>query len=132
VVVFKRLGPTAVVVKDYDEAVEYYTQKLGFELKEDKLIDKKIRVVVVAQQSDNEATITLLKADSCDKLGKFGAYVRSNTLRILETEDIRQAYAIMKAKGVKFIGEPIEVPYGMEVSFEDLYGNEFDLIEVKY
>ena len=128
----RRLGPTAVVVKDYEEAVEYYTQKLGFQLKEDKLIDKKIRVVVIAQQNDNGATITLLKADSCDKLGKLGAYARNNTLRILETEDIRQAYAIMKAKGVKFTGEPMEVPYGMEVSFEDLYGNEFDLVEVNY
>jgi len=122
----------AVVVKDYDEAIEFYTQKLGFDLLEDIYIaEQDKRWVVVAPPNSAGATVVLAQASSSTQQAYIGNQTGGRVFLFLSTDDFWRDHRKMLANGVVFKREPAEQPYGTVAVFEDLYGNLWDLIEYK-
>lgn len=120
----------AVVVKDYDEAIAFYTQILSFELLEDIYIpEQDKRWVLVAPPGSNGAAVLLARASGQDQQAFVGSQAGGRVFLFLSTDDFWRDYKQMLAKGVKFIREPVEQPYGTVAVFEDLYGNLWDLVE---
>lgn len=125
----KKIGHITILVRDYDEAIEYYTEKLGFALLSDNNFGNGMRWVTVAPSKDSEAAIVFVPADTVEKAERVGSQAADHVFLVIETDDCLGDYKKMKSKGVKFYGEPKEVPWGIEVVFEDLYGNRFDLLQ---
>lgn len=125
----RKITHVTVIVKNYDEAIQFYTEKLGFELVTDNSFGQGMRWVTVAPSRDNETAIVLVEADSKDKVERLGSQAANHVFLVIHTDDCRRDYEEMKARGVHFLSEPNEVPWGIEVVFEDLYGNRFDMVE---
>jgi catechol 2,3-dioxygenase-like lactoylglutathione lyase family enzyme len=122
----------AVVVNDYEEAIEFYTQKLGFELLEDIYIaEQDKRWVLVAPRNSAGAAVLLAKASDQGQQAFAGNQTGGRVFLFLSTDDFWRDYRQMQTNGVSFIREPIEQPYGTVAVFEDLYGNLWDLVEHK-
>jgi catechol 2,3-dioxygenase-like lactoylglutathione lyase family enzyme len=122
----------AVVVNDYDEAIEFYTQKLGFELLEDIHIEEQDkRWVLVAPRNSAGAAVLLAKASDEGQQAFAGNQTGGRVFLFLSTDDFWRDYRQMLTNGVRFIREPVEQPYGTVAVFEDLYGNLWDLVEHK-
>ena len=122
----------ALVVRDYDEAIEFYTKKLHFTLVEDTyqpLQDK--RWVVVAPPGSNGTTLLLARASKVDQEPFIGNQTGGRVFLFLGTDDFNRDYTEMKAAGINFIRQPKETAYGTVAVFEDLYGNKWDLIQFK-
>lgn len=122
----------ALVVRDYDEAIDFYTKTLNFELIEDTYQpepDK--RWVVVSPPNTNGATLLLARASSPEQEKSIGNQTGGRVFLFLDTDDFWRDYNAMKAKGVRFIREPKEEEYGTVSVFEDVYGNLWDLVERK-
>ena len=126
-----KIDHITIPVKDQDEAAKFYVEKLGFKKQEDTVFWGDMRWVTVSPLDQPDLELTFVKADTEDKLKAVGKQARDHVFLTLETDDCRRDYDAMKTKGVKFYGGPIEQPYGIEVVFEDLYGNLFDLIQRK-
>jgi catechol 2,3-dioxygenase-like lactoylglutathione lyase family enzyme len=124
-----KIDHVTILVKDQDEATNFYVQKLGFKKQQDTVFWGNMRWVTVSSRDQPEVELTFVKADSEDKLKAVGKQAGDHVFLTLETDNCRRDYKEMKAKGVKFYGEPAEQPYGVEVVFEDLYGNLIDLIQ---
>jgi catechol 2,3-dioxygenase-like lactoylglutathione lyase family enzyme len=124
-----KIGYITVLVKDYDEAIRFYTDSLGFQLVADNAFGGGMRWVAVAPSTANETQIVFVQADTEDKLARVGSQAANHVFLVIHTEDCLGDYERMKAKGVRFFGEPKQVPWGIEVVFEDLYGNRFDLVQ---
>jgi catechol 2,3-dioxygenase-like lactoylglutathione lyase family enzyme len=125
----RKITHVTVIVKNYDEAIQFYTEKLGFELVTDNSFGQGMRWVTVAPSRDNETAIVLVEADSKDKVERLGSQAANHVFLVIHTDNCRRDYEQMKARGVHFLSEPNEVPWGIEVVFEDLYGNRFDMVE---
>ncbi|WP_245552928.1 VOC family protein [Brevibacillus massiliensis] len=125
----RKFGHVTILVKDYDEAIRFYTECLGFVLLTDNSFGNGMRWVTVAPSQNNETAIVFVKADTAEKLERVGSQAANHVLLVLQTDDCLRDYRMMKAKGVHFFGEPKTVPWGVEVVFEDLYGNRFDLLQ---
>jgi len=125
-----RLALTALLVRDYDEAIAWFTGKLGFELVEDTDQGGGKRWVVVRPRGGDGA-ILLARAvgDQAELIGRQGA---GRVWLFLETDDFARDHTAMSAAGVAFVREPIVEPYGTVAVFEDLYGNRWDLIQPSY
>ncbi len=122
----------AVVVKDYDEAIEFYTQKLSFELLEDIYIpEQDKRWVLVAPPNSSGVAVLLARASSPDQDPFVGNQAGGRVFLFLSTDDFWRDYKQMLANGITFIREPVEQAYGTVAVFEDLYGNLWDLVEHK-
>ncbi|GAB2644399.1 VOC family protein [Emticicia sediminis] len=121
----------ALVVKDYDEAIDFYTQKLNFELIEDTKQSEEKRWVVVKPKGSTETAILLAKAASQEQESRVGNQTGGRVFLFLYTDDFWRDYQQMQEKGIKFIREPKEEVYGTVAVFEDLYGNLWDLLEPK-
>ncbi len=120
----------ALVVEDYDEAIEFYTQKLGFDLLEDIYqSEQDKRWVLVAPPNSGGAAILLAKASNKNQNRYVGDQTGGRVFLFLSTDDFWRDYKRMLANGIKFIREPVDQPYGTVAVFEDLYGNLWDLIE---
>lgn len=120
----------AVVVDDYDEAIEFYTQKLGFELLEDIYIaEQDKRWVLVAPPNSTGVAVLLAQASGSQQQTFVGNQAGGRVFLFLSTDDFWRDYRQMLANGVRFRREPIEQPYGTVAVFEDLYGNLWDLVE---
>ena len=120
----------ALVVRDYDEAIEFYTQKLNFELLEDTYQpaqDK--RWVVVAPAGSGETTILLARASNEEQERFIGNQAGGRVFLFLNTDDFWRDYNEMVAKGIEFVRPPKEADYGMVAVFKDLYGNLWDLVQ---
>ncbi|WP_293760252.1 VOC family protein [uncultured Aquitalea sp.] len=124
----KCLGYVAIVVDDYDRAIAYYTQKLGFTLLEDTPQPGK-RWVVVTPAIDSDCRLLLARASNERQSGCIGNQAGGRVFLFLQTDDFWRDYQTMKAKGVTFCEEPREEEYGTVVVFEDLYGNRWDLYQ---
>jgi catechol 2,3-dioxygenase-like lactoylglutathione lyase family enzyme len=124
-----RIGHITLIVKDQDEAANFYVQKLGFQKREDTFFGENMRWVTVSPKDQPDLELTFLKADTEDKLKALGKQAGDHVFLTLETDNFKRDYLKMKKKGVKFFGDPEEQPYGVEVVFEDLYGNLIDLIQ---
>jgi catechol 2,3-dioxygenase-like lactoylglutathione lyase family enzyme len=127
----QRIGLVTVVVNDYDEAVSYYTQKLGFALIEDTPLGNKKRWVVVAPQGAEGSGLLLAAAASEEQKQVVGAQAGGRVFLFLYTDDFQRDFATYAARGVTFAEEPRREEYGWVAVFADLYGNRWDLIEAK-
>jgi catechol 2,3-dioxygenase-like lactoylglutathione lyase family enzyme len=112
-----------LLVKDCDEAIAFYTEKLGFVVAEDVAMGDD-RWVTIALPGSREYTIALHTAENEDDLALIGRQAGSFPFLGLTTDDCIREYERMKALGVVFHGEPEVQPYGTGVLLEDLYGNE--------
>lgn len=121
----------ALVVRDYDEAIQFYTQILGFELVEDTVLSETKRWVRVRPAGAEGMTILLAKAANDKQASRVGNQTGGRVFLFLHTDDFWRDYTRWRAQGVKFIREPAEEPYGIVSVFEDLYGNLWDLIQPK-
>jgi catechol 2,3-dioxygenase-like lactoylglutathione lyase family enzyme len=122
----------ALVVRDYDEAIEFYTRKLNFTLIEDTYQpsqDK--RCVVVAPPNSSGATILLAKASKEEQISFIGNQAGGRVFLFLGTDNFWRDYKEMKDKGIEFIRDPKEDEYGVVAVFKDLYGNLWDLAQFK-
>jgi catechol 2,3-dioxygenase-like lactoylglutathione lyase family enzyme len=127
--VTQRIGLVTLVVDDYDEAISYFTQKLGFALVQDTPLDAGKRWVVVAPQGASGSGLLLAKAADERQRQAVGSQTGGRVFLFLYTDDFRRDYAAFKERGVTFIDEPRLEPYGTVAVFTDLYGNRWDLIE---
>ena len=121
----------ALVVKHYDEAIEFYTKKLNFKLIEDIYQPKQDkRWVVVAPPNSNGATLLLAKPSKPGQEAFIGNQTGGRVFLFLNSDDFWRDYKDMVSKGIKFVRKPKEESYGMVAVFEDLYGNLWDLIQL--
>ncbi len=125
------IASIALVVKDYDEAIRFYTQKLKFDLIEDTPLNDKKRWVLVSPHNSNGTSLLLAKADSPEQESRIGNQTGGRVFLFLHTDDFWRDYNDMKSRGVQFHEEPREEVYGTVVVFSDLYGNKWDLLELK-
>ena len=122
----------ALVVKDYDEAIEFYTKKLNFELVEDTYQpEQDKRWVVVSPPGSNGVTLLLARASDPEQEKYVGNQTGGRVFLFLNTDDFWRDYNEMVSRGIKFIREPKKQVYGTVAVFEDLYGNLWDLLERK-
>jgi catechol 2,3-dioxygenase-like lactoylglutathione lyase family enzyme len=119
----------ALVVADYDEAIEFYTEKLGFELIEDTPQSETKRWVLVAPKNSDGCQLLLAKAVGDEQKSRIGNQTGGRVFLFLRTDDFRRDYEDYLSKGVKFVREPKVEDYGTVAVFADLYGNLWDLIE---
>src|SRR3989339_1900615 len=121
----------ALVVRDYDEAIEFYTKKLHFTLIEDTYQpEQDKRWVVVSPPGSMGTTILLARASKPEQEPFIGNQSGGRVFLFLNSDDFWRDYEDMKTKGIKFIREPKEETYGTVAVFEDLYGNLWDLLEL--
>jgi predicted enzyme related to lactoylglutathione lyase len=122
-----KLAVVTILVRDQDEALQYYTEKLGLEKMDDMSFGEGNRWLTVTAPRQKEVQIFLQKADSfgidlMDSVGRAPSWA-------FNTDNCRETYETLKARGVKFLSEPKEQPWGIEATFEDLYGNKFSIVE---
>jgi catechol 2,3-dioxygenase-like lactoylglutathione lyase family enzyme len=124
------LAHVALVVRDYDEAIDFYTQKLGFTLLEDTYQpEQDKRWVVVAPANSNGTTILLARASKPEQEAFIGNQAGGRVFLFLQTDDFWRDYQTLLEKSVEFVREPKTVDYGTVAVFKDLYGNLWDLLE---
>jgi catechol 2,3-dioxygenase-like lactoylglutathione lyase family enzyme len=124
------IGHISVVVRDYDEAIAFYVKTLGFTLIEDTYIasqDK--RWVIVAPPGSTESRLLLARASNDEQASRIGNQTGGRVFLFLFTDDFWRDFRNYQGKGVVFIREPKEEPYGTVAVFRDLYGNQWDLIQ---
>jgi catechol 2,3-dioxygenase-like lactoylglutathione lyase family enzyme len=120
----------ALVVRDYDEAIEFYTKKLHFTLVEDSYQpEQDKRWVVVAPPGSSGTTLLLARASKPEQEPFIGNQSGGRVFLLLDTDDFWRDYNEMVGVGIKFIREPKKEDYGTVAVFEDLYGNLWDLVE---
>lgn len=125
----QQLNMIALVVRDYDEAIGYYTDVLGFELIEDKPVpEQDKRWVVVAPRGEGSCRLLLARAVGDHQSSRIGDQTGGRVFLFLYTDDFRRDYRDYQAKGVVFVREPTTQPYGTVAVFRDLYGNLWDLV----
>ena len=123
-----RLSLTALLVRDYDEAIEFYVGKVGFELVEDTAMGPTKHWVVVRPKG-SQAGLLLARASGPEQVARIGDQAGGRVFLFLETDEFAADHARMSAAGVHFLEEPRHEPYGSVAVFEDLYGNHWDLIQ---
>jgi catechol 2,3-dioxygenase-like lactoylglutathione lyase family enzyme len=119
----------ALVVRDYDEAIDFYTKKLGFSLIEDTVLTEQKRWVLVAPPGSRECSLLLAKAAKPEQQLTVGNQTGGRVFLFLYTDDFNRDYQNMLDKGIHFVRNPVREIYGTVAVFEDLYGNLWDLIE---
>lgn len=123
-----RIATVALVVSDYDEAIGFYCDTLGFELMADTPLGGGKRWVLVAPPGDG-ASLLLARADGEAQAARVGDQTGGRVGFFLETEDFAHYFALFSERGVRFLEEPRHEAYGSVAVFEDLYGNRWDLIQ---
>jgi catechol 2,3-dioxygenase-like lactoylglutathione lyase family enzyme len=127
----QRIALMTLVVDDYDAAISWYTGKLGFALVEDTALEDGKRWVVVAPRGAAGGGLLLAKAVNERQRQAVGSQAGGRVFLFLHTDDFRRDYAAYKERGVTFVEDPRQEPYGTVAVFTDLYGNRWDLIEPK-
>lgn len=122
----------ALVVDDYDKAIEFYTQTLDFKLLEDTYIpEQDKRWVLIMPPNSDSCAILLARASNDEQKAFIGNQAGGRVFLFLSTDDFWRDYQNYSKKGVAFVREPTEFEYGTVAVFEDIYGNRWDLIEHK-
>lgn len=127
----QRLTRLALVVDDYDRAIEFYTKKLNFTLVEDTLMSDAKRWVVVAPPGNGECSVLLAKASNDEQKSRIGNQTGGRVFLFLHTDDFWRDFNNLKQNGVTIHRGPSEEVYGTVAVFADLYGNLWDLIQPK-
>ena len=124
------LAHIALVVRDYDEAIAWFTQKLGFAVVEDSPRERGKRFVRVAPAaSERGASVLLARAATPEQESRIGNQTGGRVFLFLHTDDFDGDYERMRGRGVSFVEAPRHEEYGKVVVFTDLYGNKWDLVE---
>lgn len=128
------IGHVSLVVREYDEAISFFTQVLGFALVEDSTaIDREgnsKRWVLVRPSGSGGTDLLLARASTPEQEGRIGNQTGGRVFLFLHTDDFWRDYREMTARGVKFVRPPREESYGTVAVFEDLYGNHWDLLQL--
>lgn len=125
------IGCVSVLVTDYDEAIAYYTRVLGFQLVQDDVITADKRWVRVAPQGALECSLLLAKAKNETERSTVGRQAGGRVFLFLHTDDFWRDYQAFSKRGVRFTESPRQEAYGTVAVFEDLYGNRWDLLQMK-
>jgi catechol 2,3-dioxygenase-like lactoylglutathione lyase family enzyme len=127
----QKIGYVSLLVRDYDEAIKYFTEMLLFHLVEDTALADGRRWVLVAPPGSNETRILLAKAATPEQDARIGDQAGGRVLLFLHTDDFWRDYDDMKWRGVRFRETPRREDYGTVAVFEDLYGNCWDLLQLR-
>jgi catechol 2,3-dioxygenase-like lactoylglutathione lyase family enzyme len=125
----RSLATVALVVRDYDEAIRYFVDVVGFGLVADTDLGAGKRWVVVGVEGG--ARLLLAKPDGAEQAARIGDQTGGRVGFFLETDDFARDHAALRGRGVRFLEEPRYETYGIVAVFEDIYGNKWDLIEPK-
>lgn len=126
----RKLAIVSLVVRDYDEAIDFFVDILGFELIEDREVPEQAkRWVVVAPPGGAGAHLLLARASNEEQVGRIGDQTGGRVFLFLYTDDFRRDYDLLRSKGVVFVREPKVFDYGTVAVFRDLYGNLWDLLQ---
>jgi len=125
----QKLAHIALVVRDYDEAIRFYTKTLGFELIEDTQLSETKRWVIVAPKGSDGCNLLLAKAANEEQASRVGNQTGGRVFLFLHTDNFQRDYEALQSKGVTFVRTPATEVYGTVSVFKDLYGNLWDLIE---
>lgn len=126
---YQRIAHIALLVDDYDAAIEFYTLKLDFHILEDTKLSEDKRWVMLAPKGAKECCLLLAKASNEEQASFVGNQTGGRVFLFLYTDDFWRDYEKMKSRGVKFVRPPQDFDYGTVAVFEDLCGNKWDLIE---
>ena len=124
-----KIGHITILVKDFDEALQFYVKKIGFVKQQDTTFWGDNRWVTVSPKDQLDLEFTFVLANTDEKRKSLGKQAGDHVFMTVQTDDCKRDYDSMKARGVKFYGEPTKQMWGIEVVFEDLYGNLFDLVQ---
>lgn len=124
----QNIASLSILVPDYDEAITFYVEKMGFTLVEDTKLSPTKRWVVVMPKGATETGLLLAKADSAPQQAAIGNQAGGRVFLILRTDDFERDYKQFMAAGIEFLEAPRNEPYGQVVVFRDAFGNKWDLI----
>ena len=124
------LGHVALVVRDYDEALAFFTRTINFRVLEDTRLSEDKRWVLIAPPGSPGTSLLLARAATPEQLSRVGNQTGGRVFLFLHTNDFWRDYREMTARNVKFIREPSQEAYGTVAVFEDLYGNQWDLLQL--
>lgn len=127
----RKLVHISLLVDDYDEAIEFYTKKLDFDLMADENLTQAKRWVLVRPKGQGECSILLAKADGENQKKLIGKQTGGRVFLFLSTDNFDRDFINLKKQNIKIVREPSDEAYGRVAVFEDLYGNKWDLIEHK-
>ncbi|BDF95677.1 MULTISPECIES: VOC family protein [Pseudoalteromonas] len=127
----QHIGSIALVVESYNDAIAFYTQKLGFDLIEDTDLGNGKRWVLIAPPNSNGTNLLLAQASAPQQLEAVGNQTGGRVFLFLHTNDFWRDYKVMQKNGIRFNEQPRKEAYGTVVVFEDLYGNKWDLLQLK-
>lgn len=127
----QKIGYVAVLVRDYDEALAFYTETLGFTRVEDRDLGAGKRWVLVAPPGSSETRLLLARAANPTQAARVGDQTGGRVFLFLHTDDFWRDYRELQSRGVTSIEAPREEGYGTVAVFEDLYGNKWDLLELR-
>ena len=127
----QKLAHIALIVRDYDEAINFYVNKLNFDLIEDTKLTEDKRWVLIAPKGSNNCNLLLAKAANDEQKSRIGNQTGGRVFLFLNTDDFERDYSNLINNDINIIREPKVEPYGKVCVFEDLYGNLWDLIEQK-
>ena len=124
----QNLAQVTLVVREYNEAIAFFTEKLGFHLLEDSALSDGKRWVVVAPDGPSSLRLLLARASTPDEIRSIGNQTGGRVFLFLHTDTFWNDYRNMQSRGVKFLETPREESYGTVAVFEDLYRNKWDLL----
>ena len=127
----QKIAHVTLVVRGYDEAIEFFTGAMGFELLEDSHLGPQKRWVLVGPKGSTGSTLLLAEAATPEQRASIGNQTGGRVFLFLQTDDFSTDYRRMVAAGVRFNEQPREESYGVVAVFEDLCGNKWDLIQPK-
>lgn len=127
----QRIGYVTLLVREYDEAIAFFTGVLRFDLIEDTVLEGGKRWVLVAPPGPAGTCLLLAKAATPEQAGHVGNQAGGRVFLFLHTDDFWQEFDEMRACGIQFLENPRQEPYGTVAVFVDLYGNRWDLLELR-
>jgi len=127
----QQIAHFALVVADYDEAMQFYTQKLNFTLVEDTVLSETKRWVIISPPGSTGCNLLLAKAANEEQSSRVGNQTGGRVFLFLHTDDFWRDHKSMKENGIEFVREAVEEEWGTVAVFKDLYGNLWDFIEPK-
>ena len=127
----QHIAQIALVVADYDDAIQFYTQKLSFTLLEDTILSETKRWVVISPPGSKACNLLLAKAANDEQKSRIGNQTGGRVFLFMHTDDFWRDYKQMQKNGVEFVREPVTEDWGTVAVFKDLYGNLWDFIERK-
>jgi len=125
----QNIAHTALIVNDYDEAIDFYTKKLHFNLLEDTVLSETKRWVIVSPSGSDGCSLLLAKAVGEEQRSRIGNQTGGRVFLFLYTDDFERDYKNLMDNNIEIVREPSSEPYGTVAVFKDLYGNLWDLIE---